>query len=45
VGHKNDVNFIKGGETMNRGTAIFFGAMAVVFVAVVAAIGKTFQWW
>ena len=30
---------------MNKGTVIFFGAIGLVLVLVVFAIGRTFVWW
>jgi hypothetical protein len=39
------VKIMKGGKTMNKGTVIFFGAIGLVFVVVVIAIGRTFTWW
>ena len=36
---------MKGGKTMNKGTKIFFGAIGLVFVLIVFAIGRQFGWW
>jgi len=30
---------------MNKGTVIFFGAIGLVFVLIVFAIGRQFGWW
>lgn len=30
---------------MNKGTVLFFGAIGVVIVSVIFAIGRSFAWW